>query len=179
MSSKYNEEQKNLTTSSIRISLLKIMEKKNFNAINISEVCRTAGVSRVAFYRYFKDLEEVIEIFLEEKFEGYMDEIKHVSLLDTYEISLIFFRYIEKEYDFYNTLINSGHLDTLAQYFETSIQYLFRAVDLGYDLEDEEIKYYAGYRAGGLCRLMILWVSNDMKESPETMAKMATKFDFH
>ena len=177
MPNNYNEDQKKLTTSSIRTSLIKIMEQKDFKSINVSEVCKKAGVSRMAFYRHFKDLEEVIEIFLEETFEAYLEEIQHVDLSNTYTTSLLFFQFIEKEQNFFNTLIKSGHMDTVSQYFDNSIQYLFRTVDLGYNLEEHQLRYYGSYRAGGLNRLLVAWLNGGMVDSPETMAELATRFD--
>ena len=116
---------------------------------------------------------------MEEKFENFMEEIQHMDLSSTYHTSLIFFRVIENEQYFYTTLMNSGQLDILGQYFENAMQYLFRAVDLGYGLDDEQMRYYASYRAGGLSRLLVSWINSGMKESPEDMAEMATEFDLH
>lgn len=177
MPNQYNEDQKALTITSILTSLLALMNKKEFKTIKISELCKAAGVSRMAFYRHYKDIEEVLAIHLEERFEAYFSEAENLNLSSTYNTSHLLFSYIKNEQKFFTTLINSGHLESLHQYFENFMMYIFKSLPLGYDLDNDALTYYAAYRAGGLVRLVAAWVDHDFDESIDAMAKLATIFD--
>ena len=50
---RFNQENKAITRESIEISLLQLLEKKDFKKITISELVERAGVSRAAFYRNY------------------------------------------------------------------------------------------------------------------------------
>ena len=51
----------------ITISLFKLMEKKDYHKISISELVKLAGVSRNSFYRNYQSLEDIIRQYLNKK----------------------------------------------------------------------------------------------------------------
>ena len=177
MANAYNEEQKALTMNSILEALLNIMVTKAFKNITVSEVCKKAGVSRMGFYRHYGDLDEVLALHLEERFERFLVQANHMELSNTYNTSILLFRYIKQEQDFYGLMIKSGHLETLHLYMENYMIYLFKTLPFGYELDENEMRYYASYRAGGITRLIVAWYNHDFSDSEESMAEMATKFD--
>lgn len=64
-------------------ALWTMMEEKPFSDISISELCQAATVSRNTFYRRFKNLEDVIDFYLEKK-TIYI--ITQFYLLDSYDL---------------------------------------------------------------------------------------------
>ena len=44
----------------IEQGLLELMKENGFDQITVSELCRHLGLSRRSFYRYFRDLEDVL-----------------------------------------------------------------------------------------------------------------------
>ena len=61
---RFNQENKAITRESIEISLLQLLEKKDFKKITISELVERAGVSRAAFYRNYGSKEEILKSIL-------------------------------------------------------------------------------------------------------------------
>jgi len=59
---RFNQENKAITRESIEISLLQLLEKKDFKKITISELVERAGVSRAAFYRNYGSKEEILKL---------------------------------------------------------------------------------------------------------------------
>ncbi|MCH4889551.1 TetR/AcrR family transcriptional regulator [Acidaminobacter sp. JC074] len=179
MSNQYNESQKNLTTASILGSLLIKMKEKPLSKISVSEICKLAGVSRMAFYRHFEDLGDVLSIHLEERFESFFKEVSAIDLSSSYQSSLVLCHYIIEERAFYEVLVESGYESLLYQYFENFMTYILRNVDFGYHLEGDDINYYAAYRSGGIVKLIITWIRQGFQASPDHIAELLTQFDIN
>ena len=56
-----NEESNKITRECLRISMIKLMDKKDFEKISITEIAKNAGVSRTAFYRNYETREALVE----------------------------------------------------------------------------------------------------------------------
>jgi len=55
-------------------ALLKLMGEKAFSAISVSDITAEADVSRMAFYRNYNAIEEILTGHLEEVVEEYREE---------------------------------------------------------------------------------------------------------
>ena len=55
-------------------ALLKLMEKKPFNEINVSELCEKAGVARASFYRNYDSMQEILTNYLSSVTDDGQDE---------------------------------------------------------------------------------------------------------
>ena len=64
ISNDLTKKNKAITRESIEISLLQLLEKKDFKKITISELVERAGVSRAAFYRNYGSKEEILKSIL-------------------------------------------------------------------------------------------------------------------
>ena len=69
-------------------ALLKLMEKKPFNEINVSELCEKAGVARASFYRNYDSMQEILTNYLSsvtdewwEEFVKYPEDEFHEKVL--------------------------------------------------------------------------------------------------
>lgn len=55
-------------------ALLKLMEKKPFKEIKVSELCEKAGVSRVSFYRNFNLMSDILVRYLSDSMDEWWKE---------------------------------------------------------------------------------------------------------
>ena len=55
-------------------ALLKLMEKKPFNEINVSELCEKAGVARASFYRNYDSMQEILTNYLSSVTDEWWEE---------------------------------------------------------------------------------------------------------
>ena len=55
----HNENIKKLTRQCLQEALIILLEKKNFEEISVTDICKKAGVSRMAFYSNFLSKEEL------------------------------------------------------------------------------------------------------------------------
>ena len=55
-------------------SLFRLMKRKQYHKITVTDIVREAGVSRNSFYRNFQSVEEIITQFLEQKTSKWWSE---------------------------------------------------------------------------------------------------------
>jgi len=55
-------------------ALLKLMEKKPFNEISVSELCEKAGVARASFYRNYDSMQEILTNYLSSVTDEWWEE---------------------------------------------------------------------------------------------------------
>lgn len=61
----------------IKDSLLKLLKKKDYNRITVSDLCRCANVSRGTFYKYYGNLDNVIKAL----FSDALKDIGNMALI--------------------------------------------------------------------------------------------------
>ncbi|MFT8349144.1 TetR/AcrR family transcriptional regulator [Clostridium saccharoperbutylacetonicum] len=172
MANKYNDTQNKITKESIFTALMILMEKKNFKNISITEVTQKAGVSRMAFYRNYDILEDIISVYLDEIFEEYSNHISNYTEADNYEFTYSFFSHFRKHQKLITNLINSD-LNTLI--LEKSVKFLHSlcsSIACKNHCSIESQKYNNAFIAGGFYNVLMEWSKSGMKESDEAMAKM-------
>ena len=59
--SKHNENINKIVRESIQQALIILMNQKKFNDISITELCKKAGVSRMAFYNNYNSKDDLLK----------------------------------------------------------------------------------------------------------------------
>ena len=90
MANKNNDLQNRITKESIFTSLMILMEQKNFHEISITEIAKKAGVSRMAFYRNYNLIEDIIIAHLDEFFEDYSNQILSSEKINNHEVEHLY-----------------------------------------------------------------------------------------
>jgi len=75
---------------------LKLLKEKGFNAINVEEITKTAGVAKGTFYVYFKKKEDIILEYSRFPFGEIAQELKNMRNTDLIEkLTCYFHRFME------------------------------------------------------------------------------------
>lgn len=74
-----------MVMESITEALLKLMEKKPLAEINITELCRRAGVSRVSFYRNYSSMHDILVRYLTRCTDEWWNEFSKKPQTEFYE----------------------------------------------------------------------------------------------
>lgn len=103
------------TKKALAASLKKIMQKKSFSKITVSEIAQDCGVNRNTFYYHFEDIFALLHwIFTEEAIEM----IKQFNLLIDYEDAIRFIiNYVENNSYIINCAYDSIGRDELKRFF--------------------------------------------------------------
>lgn len=151
-------------------ALIKLLEEKSFSAISVSELCKTANISRMTFYRYFDTKEDVIDKYLDMRFREYHAEVtkgkRHASFIQRDNI-LLGFEFFRKESDAIACLIKNNLGSSLRN------QIIANELDLSLNSrENMESKYLTIAYASALYGIMVNWVVDGMNEDPEILTDL-------
>ena len=143
------EDSKNFITE----ATLQLLEAKSYTKLTVMEVVKRAGVSRMAFYRNFESIEDVLKQYQSPKFETFFDKVKQTNVNEMEELELLteFFsvmktdlkKSIDHEYD-------SIFFDILSKQTELFIQ------------PKNRLEYYqTKYITSGTFAVWKAWLSED------------------
>ena len=148
----------------VATALIKLMKEKKYEEITITDIAKTAGVSRVTYYRNFDSKDEIITYYLEERAYQLHQETKHLNpTKDTYECALAMFRYWLKHSDFLLCLNDAKLGYVLLDHINQNItRYTATARE----------KYEACYYLGSMHNILFQWIKGGAEETPEEMAEI-------
>ena len=154
-------------------ALLELLEEKSYHQITISDITKKADRVRRTFYAHFKSKEEVLERYINQIIEEY---IQYYEQLDDHsEITLaeVYFKLWAEHIDFV-LLLKKNNLLVLLKGFEKYIEEMdknFGAFDcLG--LSDNGAKYAPMFYAGALWSTLDKWIETGMDESPTELGEL-------
>ena len=150
-------------------ALIELLEEHEYQDISIQDIVDKAGFSRMAYYRNFKEKSEVLEFYVHNIFSTFVKE-KNLT-----------FKYMGPE-KFYSTLFNFFSSEAIVKMTRLFIKrnlvgYLYNEfIKLNHGgFVPNQSDYFYSYIAGGFFAVLLTWVKNGLKESPEEMAAEATR----
>lgn len=153
-------------------ALLAITKSKPLADVTVTEICRSAQVSRMTFYRNYASKEEVLLGRLDQLIAEY--EKTTAEFLAAGELwygqghICICFAYFKEHRDFIDCLYASGY----AGYFVSRVaEYM---IDKFWNGTTEQRYTIAGF-AGVLCATYELWATDGFNETPEKLAAIVSK----
>ena len=150
-------------------ALLRLMGDKTFSSISVSDITSEANVSRMAFYRNYNAIEDILTEHLVEVVEEYRakepdTESKTVFYEKKYMLRCFRFFYLHRE--FIDALITAGMGDLfLAKITEYLIQ---KWIDVEKGTREEKLRISAF--AGAIYNMYREWSKGDFLELPEDVA---------
>ena len=150
-------------------ALKKLLKKKSFKDISVSELCNISGVSRQTFYSLFETKENILQFYFD-RLDMTKPENANKPSLSLKEVCDSYARYIAENYDtlvmlidnsalrvFYRNIYNNFISDTKSLYID--------------DIKDRD--YVAEFLASGLSRLAEKYISEHIKPNREELSKLA------
>ncbi len=156
---------RHFTREYVTEALFRLMEKKPFSKITISEVVELAGTSRASFYRNYLSLDDVIKVWVEDFVES-ARPVNHIYMSDVYEsIENLLCAMEQAKWEL--TLI---HQAGLLSYFQQTMRDMTRQeVDA---VNVTKNSYQAYFYGGATAGFLTAWIQNGFRESSEEMARL-------
>lgn len=154
----------------IENGLLELMQTCKFEEITVTELCRYLGLSRRSFYRYFRDIEDVLDALLNRAFQQMVITNTSLSIPEMEKVYEFWFQHK----DVLGALAHSGMSSKIVQYAlkyadEETLEKHLSAEDLGMGLSREMNLFIIS----GLCSLLISWHAEGFQKTPRQMAEIA------
>ena len=157
-----NNKRKKESQLRIQKAFVNLIQEKNLNEISVTEICKITKLNRTTFYANYLDVYDLADKFREmmalELKEIYIDEYKNINKSFDF---LKLFKHIKENQLFYKT------------YFKLNVnelpieEYNYNLADSLYD--NKYIDYHIEFFKAGLNAIILKWLANDCKESPETI----------
>jgi AcrR family transcriptional regulator len=165
MAEPYYETQKKITKESVFIALMKLLEKRAFSEITITEIAKVAGVSRAAFYRNYANKEDILIFCLRDLFQELLVKLQESENKSKLNRTVLFFSFFQEHSGFIETLIKAE----LSYIFYE--QFCIYVIDFFENQTDKFAKsplfekYLPQYIASGLFRVLMEWIKAGTVES--------------
>ena len=161
-------------------SFFDLLSVKPLNSITISEITENAELDRRTFYRHFKTKEDVISYYIHEAAEQgvathYGEAMQQNSALDNFAIAKTFFEICFNIKDMLMILYKQNLLHLFLvelNIFMPKYHYQFTVPE---KLQVKNGDYILAYNIGGFWNLLIKWLANDCKKTPEQMAEIVVQ----
>ena len=161
---KMNQESKSLTRDYIKTALLYLLKDNPYEKITVTAIINRAGVSRAGFYRNYASKEDVLEDLAATVYYQVSNSFfKNEDLKSPYEKYLLFFQRLQTNVEWFRILsvlsLHNKQIFNISTYIKNNTPP---------KSPNEHYRYIAAFHSQ---RAIILhWVENGMKESPEEMA---------
>ena len=170
--SKNHNKRTRFTRMCIGEAIYRLMDKKEYESIKISEVCKRAGVSRMTFYHYYETKEEALEDYFHEIVAGYIrDSVKYKDKIGNFhDMSSIV--YALKYFDQYAGFIIKM-VDAKLYYIlmDGMNDYMTNVIMPVYHFSAYELYFYGG----AILNVFVQWQKSGKKETAEEIANTIAK----
>ncbi len=144
-------------------ALLQLMKKKEYRDISVTEVCAKAGVTRMSFYRNFRDREEVLRGWIRAVTDAFLGESGISYKNDppgTYFVKL--FTHLGKYREICLALYRAGLIHIVKEQFDRVFLEIHR---------EEYDDYKSCFLSGGVYNVFYFWLVRGCAESPAELAE--------
>ena len=161
---------KDFSKNCLSQALVELLEDHEYEDISIQDIVDRAGFSRMAYYRNFKNKNEVVEYYVHNYFEVFVKntQISYMRMgPEKFFLTLFEFLAAKDTNKMSQLLIKRGLIGHLY------VEFIKRAQ--GGFLPGQS-EYFYDFIAGGIFAVFVGWLNNGYKESPEEMVSEAMNF---
>lgn len=171
-----NEEQKRLTRDSLLIALMELWETKPFEKITVTELTHRAGVSRMAFYRNYDSIAQIVTDHMQELYGTNVERLAKEGHTKYADYAIRFFRFVAENESFMRKALDAGFgfalLESIEDYIGSEIVLVVSDVDMT-RFSDGHLRHFV---AGGSLIMLERWLEGGMVETPEQMGELAARY---
>lgn len=147
-----------------------LLEEKAAESISVSEIAKLAGVSRMSFYRYYQNKEDISRQYVHETLGHCMETVRGDQIKDLQASTTLLFNYLRSNKRWITILNEQKLFHLFFKSFSHFLQESILAISGNLNTPQEIERYYYQYTCGGVLNLIKNWVGGGMKESGEEMA---------
>ncbi|MBA1334252.1 MAG: Transcriptional regulator, AcrR family [Firmicutes bacterium] len=169
----------NITKLALANSLKKLMVKKSFSKISVSDIVEDCGLTRQAYYYHFKDKYDLMNWIY------YTETARFMSSYDTVDHwtdglkDLCY--YMRQNKVFYINALNTTGQNSFQEYLHDYISDISMSVIenmTGLEFDDKKWRFIVEFMSTAFVGLIVRWANNGMKEDPaEYFAQIRSIFD--
>lgn len=175
-----DEQRVALTKRLLREGLLRILQSKDIDKVNIKELCVESGINRATFYRHYEIPKDILreiryEIFEEVRLMAENDQADQNPLKWLQDICNYFYSNADTLNILFQTRTDDDFIELLnviySDYFVA-----FAEASSKKGMDDASMKLAACFFASGIYCVIRQWLMEPIPKSPEEIAELLYKF---
>ena len=152
------------------------LEKYTINELPLTEVCKKAGVSRMTFYRHFKNKEEVVLEYFELIYDKFLKELLELESINSLILSeKLVGLFVEQEEEI-EKAVKGNYYSLIFQVFAQKMTIFYNETTTWADYLGTKQKFWNDFMAAGLFYVLGNWVKNGCQDSCDEVVKMVVEF---
>ncbi|MGT2924342.1 TetR/AcrR family transcriptional regulator [Streptococcus caviae] len=164
----------------IKAAFITLLDKKSFSEVSISDITRLAGINRGTFYLHYLDKNDLADSIAQEVTQRFAAIFTNNSFANQDSITKALY-HIKQEYvSFFKIVSQLSFID-----FPKKVRHFLEEVIHSNPSSVKKIKdsmqlpeiYAVSSLAAAIESIVVLWIKNGVRESPEEIASMITKID--
>ena len=165
------------TANLMQQALFRLLDKKEFNEINVAEICKVAGVNRSTFYDHYENTSDLLQEAMNGSITEFMEKLKNANIKPTQAINedsnilisekylVPYLEYVKENKVMFRAYNNNAHTFSANSYDKLLIKNVFTPIYKKNGIYDESIIYYMSkYYLAGLNAIVSEWVKNNCKD---------------
>lgn len=166
---------KNKTKTLISLAVYQLMLRKiDYDDITVKDICKTSGVSRMSFYRYYNKKDDIFIDYCDERFAEFYENFKKLEKRTAQKFILGMFDYFEKNARQLTILKKAKKETLLMQQFDSYSRYCIASWKPIRET-DSYSSVVPSFLSGGFFNVLMAWVNEGMKEPKEEVAEKLFK----
>lgn len=166
-----------VTKKLLKDGLLRILENKNIDKVNVTELCKESGINRATFYAHYgtpydllTDIEhEMIDEIMHETEQAWQRK-EQLALQASIEIMC---QYFYDHADVIRLLLRNFSGQDFTRILNRTYETLIHSA-VARDYKEDDVKLITAYLAGGGVFLLNTWLKEDIQKEPEEIARLIT-----
>ena len=158
-----NNKRKLASIEKLEKVFINLLQRKDLNQINVSDICKRANINRTTFYAHYEGIYELADSIRAKLEENMIDLYKEeISLGFNSNNYLVLSRHIKENQLFYKTYFKLG--------YDEKIKLIHYDHELARKhFNNRFINYHMEFFKSGLTRIIKMWLENGCEETPEEM----------
>ena len=170
---KHSQLIKNDSIEYLTTALLQLLQTTNLNEIKISQLIKRAGVSRMAFYRNFDSLEEVLKKYFEPKISALFDDVIQKTKAEDKLVRLS--QFLIQFAEPIKLSIQRNYEYIIKQIFFDNMNRLYESDSHQSKIKDNQKRYWVSFMSAGVYNIWREWILNGQKEPIDEIHDLLAK----
>lgn len=153
----------NITKNALASAMKKLMNRRAFSKISVTDICRECGMNRKSFYYHFKDKYDLVNWIF---YVDFVSEITVQSYENGWKLLVDICELFYRDKDFYRAALMIEGQNSFRDYFEEMLQPLVAFFVQDSFSGTEELEFFTTFLVEGFLAAMIRWLSGDSDMTP-------------
>lgn len=160
---KPNNKRKKESIEKIEKAFIELIQKKDINEINITDLVKKAKINRSTFYVNYIDIYDLADKLKEKMFQDILELYKEESIKKEHSYNYLkLFKHIKENQIYYRTLFKLNF--DFMEYFDYTHE---EEIAIKYYGTTKNVDYHIEFFKAGISAIIRKWLSNGCIESPE------------